>query len=359
MTQRALRLILESGYNCFAVFGAARVEGDSGPVGSTLVEWLDGGSGEPILIVKAGTQFGPYDVVVRLVGEPPEAQMSRVWEDQVEISLLNAQTLALGDLEDGPSEQLAVPVGVHRLRVCATGRGESAERERMFPDDDDAIDDPLQPLEHFLLEFWPSPFAPAVVISETSRFAQEELSPTEPEWPPEHEPGLEAARRVAADLGRDEGSRNLSGHVGEALMSVEVAGTPVRIFNRVKHASGWPPARGGVLSLDERVGDECSFYGDPPDSDGLAPLLGTLQTRVLELDKPQRIVKSWNWTVGGLRRVRLLDEDSTVIMTFEKVSTRGEDPRTLVTVRHTGVPREWVEDLQRLWAWHVALFAAR
>ena len=358
MTQREVRLTLESGYHCFAVFGASRVEGDDSTVSSTLVDWLDDGSGEPILIVRAGAQFGPYDVLVRLVDEPPEAQAIGSWEDQVEISLLSGQTLALGDLEDGPGEQLAVSPGVHRLRVCATGRSESAEREQMFPDED-ATDDATEPLEHFLLEFWSSPFAPVAVLGETSRFARGEVSPTEPDWSPEHEPGLAAARRIAADLRRDEGSRSLSGRVGEALMSAEVAGTPVRVFNRVKLASGSPPARGGVLSLNEEVGDECSFYGDPPDSDGLGPLLGTLQTRVLELDKPRTIIRSWNWTVGGVRRVRLLDEDSTVTMTFKKVNARAEDPRTLVTVRHAGVPREWVEDLQRLWAWHVALFAAR
>ena len=48
-----------------------------------------------------------------------------------------------------------------------------------------------------------------------------------------------------------------------------------------------------------------------------------------------------------------------MVMTFTKTNSKGEDPKTSVTIHHTGVPHEWVDDLQRLWAWDVAVFARR
>ena len=298
MIQQDLSFILESGYRCFAIFGVERFAGDQESLDSTLVEWLEPSPDEPILIVMAGAQLGPYEVLLRIGDEPRAEQLDGSWEDIAEVSLVSAETLALGDIEDGWGHEVPVPAGVYRLRVSAAGRTESAERERALSDED-LSDQALEPLERYLLELWPAHFASAALIGETSQFAHDQLSPPELDWPAEREPGLEAARRVAADLRGDDGSRSLSGRLGEVLVTMEVDGSPLRIFNRVKHANGWPSGNGGALSLNEEVGDSCSFYGDPPDSDGLAPLLGTVETTVLEFDRPRQFAISWNWQVAG------------------------------------------------------------
>ncbi|GAB3263654.1 SRPBCC family protein [Nocardioides dilutus] len=365
MTQQEVAIVIESGYSCFAVFGAEPVGAEDDALGGTLLEWLQPAADmPPDLIVKAGAQFGTYDVTIRVSdgAAPPSIESS--WEDVSEVSVACQGPLALGDLEDGPGEELPVSPGAYRLRVSARGRTESAAREAQFPDDAQP-DGAEEPLEHYLLELWPAAIAPPSVVREQSQFARDLVSPPTPDWPVEREPGLEAARRVAADLRGPDGSRRLSGDLGEVLVIVEVPGTPTRIFNRVKHANGWPPSNGGALSLNESVGDRCSHYGAPPDSNGLAPLLGMLETTVLEIDKPKRFAMSWNWRVAGPdgrpypTNPRLLQTDSTVTMSFAKGNAKDEEARTRVKIHHVGVPVEWVDDLHALWAWDVTVFTRR
>ena len=357
--------VLESGYGCVAVFGAVPVDPADLAIGGTLVEWLDLGSGEsPVLMVKGGSQYGPFDVTVRLLDAAPD-DPDESWEDVSEVSVTAADDLSLGDLETGPEHSVAAPPGSYRLRAAARGRTEGAARERTFPDEDGPSFD--EPLEHLLLELWPAPASAPAVVRETSRFAHEVVDPPAPQWPAERGPGLEAARRVAADLrGLGAGRRILSGELGVVELSTVVAGTRVRVYNRVKLASGWPPANGGTLSSKDAVGDRCRHYADPPDSDGVAPLLGMIETTVLEIDKPERLVLSWNWRVAGPdgrpypTNPLLLAEDAVVELTFTQdgASRPPDEVRTRVEVRHGGVPAEWVEDLRALWAWEVARLAA-
>jgi len=367
VTHAEVSFVLESGYRCFAVFGAARFGQDESLNDSTLIEWLEPTSEERTLVVKAGAQFGPYEVAVR-IGEKAPDEQDASWEDIAEVSLVSDGFLALGDLEDGTGDPIPVSPGVYRLRVSCRGRTESAARESAFPDEDtdeDTDEESEEPLERYLLDLWPAAFADAVSIKEASRFARDQVSPPEPDWPAEREPGLEAARRVAADLRRDPGGRTLSGQLSEAVLVVEVDGSPLRIFNRLKYAHAWPPGNGGMISDNKSLGDGCTYYGDPPDSDGLTPLLGTIETTVLELDKPRRFSLGWNWRVAGPDGAPyptnpvLLHEDSKVTMTFAAFNHRDEQPRTRVTIQHAGVPQEWVEDLRRLWAWDVAIATRR
>lgn len=354
--------VLESGHGCLAVFGAVPPDAAVLDVGGTVVEWLDvGGGSPPTLVVKGGSQFGPYAVTVHVLDAEPEDDAS--WEDVTEVSLVAEEPLSLGDVEDGPTEAIPVPAGSYRMRAGTRGRTEGAARDATFPDEDDADD--LEPIEHMLLELWAAAPAPAVVVRETSTFAHDLVDPPAPDWPAEREPGLEAARRVAADL-RAVGARtlSLSGEPGEVDVTLVVPGTRVRVFNRVKFATGWPPANGGTLSLREKVGQVSRHYGDPPDSDGLAPLLGMVEMEVLELAKPERIVLSWNWRVAGPdgrpfpTNPVLLAQPARVELTCLKADPVGGEPRTTVTVRHSGVPREWVDDLPALWAWEIVRYAA-
>ena len=141
--------------------------------------------------------------------------------------------------------------------------------------------------------------------------------------------------------------------------------TPTQAFNRLRYTNGWPPSNGGGISLNERVGDRAYHYGDRPDPDAQRPLLGTIETVVTEFEKPKRFSLSWNWLIAGPggdlgpNNSPLLESPSTVEMTFVKINDRGQAPRTLVTVRHLGVPAEWTADLPALWRWDIANFTSR
>ena len=84
-----------------------------------------------------------------------------------------------------------------------------------------------------------------------------------------------------------------------------------------------------------------------------------------EFEKPKRFSLSWNWLIAGPggdlgpNNSPLLESPSTVEMTFVKINDRGQAPRTLVTVRHLGVPAEWTADLPALWRWDIANFTSR
>jgi hypothetical protein len=301
-------------------------------------------------------------VTVCVLPDEPEP-ISDLWEDVCEVSVECAGQVAVGELIDGPTRWIDTHLGTHRLRVSARGRTESAEREGLVPDDDDTGHD--EPVEHYRLELWPAAedLAPSI-IREHSRYSRDIVNPPVPRYPPAREAGLIAARRVAADLRRDPGCRQLSGATGALHVTVEVAGTPMKTFNRVRFTRAWPPGNGGALSPYEKVGDQAFYYGDPPDSDGLAPLLGIIETEVIAVDKPRRLVKAWNWQPAGCNGTgprpddpRLLAEDSVVTMTFTKSNSIGGDPRTLIAVDHVGVPTEWVDDLDALWRWDIANYA--
>ncbi len=347
-------VVIEGEHTCFRLEGVTRP-----PVGvevpGTLVEWLD--PEDEVLVVTTGAQFGPYAVTLRTLAAAPPEDAS--WEDVTELSVVASTEVAIGELIDGPEEWVTVAPGHHRVRVSARGRTESAERERTFPDDDLDLEDEV-PLEHYLVEMWPAPPAPPVVVRETSRHAREVVDPPPPDWPQERGPGLIAAHAVAADVRREPGCRVLSGRTCDVRVSAEAPLTPTRTFNRIKLANGWPPGNGGSLNHNDTVGYRASYYADPPDSDGLAPLLGTIETEVLEIAVPKRFVVSWNWRVAGPGgepfpgNPRLLPADSRVTMTFAGINGAGQEPRTLVAVLHSAVPEEWGDDLTNLWDWDLA-----
>jgi hypothetical protein len=354
-------VVIEANHSCFKLFGAYGTEESLDSWSSTLVENLNHTDGvEADFIIKTGSQFGPFAVQLRVLQTSPPDPAER-WEDVVEVSLTLGPEIGVGELIDGPEVWSHVDPGPHRLRVSARGRTESAEREQTFHDDD--LDDDVQDeaLEHYLLELWPAAVTPPTCIRENSQFAHDTIDPPAPQWPVEREAGLIAARAVAADLRKVPGARSVSGQLGEVRVSMEVMDTPTRMFNRVKYANGWPPSNGGGISLNERIGDIAFHYADPPDSDGLAPLLGTIETEVIELAKPKRFAMRWNWRIAGSdgapypTNPRLLETDSTVTMTFAKISAAGQDTRTLIAVHHAGIPIEWVADLESLWLWDLAV----
>jgi hypothetical protein len=90
---------------------------------------------------------------------PDEPPTDPACEDTVEVSIRvnEGDTVGWGTWDWSESGTLALPVGEHRLRASARGR--DAGKEGEF--DPDVVD-------HYLLQFWPSPARADAVVTTTS-----------------------------------------------------------------------------------------------------------------------------------------------------------------------------------------------
>jgi hypothetical protein len=324
---------------------------------NTLIDWWP--DRDPDLsgfVVKTGSQWGPFGVVMQVLDADPGPAPTR-WQDVVELSVEITGDLYVGEIVNGPVGSVAAQPGSYRMRVAAEGRTESAARDASFPDDEDDDDTAL---EHYLVSIWPAPSSASAIVRQDSQYAQDELDPPAPEWPTERDPGLEAAWAIVDDLRGEPGANALPGDLGNLALEVKVPGLPTRVFNRVQYVFGWPPAQGGMVSPDPMA----TAYHDAtlPEFDGPYEQVGHIRTTAVELDKPRQIVLRWNWVLDApgtiTSRPLLLAADSTVTITLQRLSA-GDDPRTLVRLTQDGVPMVWVEHLEKLWAWHLVAMASR
>ena len=359
--------VVDGDHRCFVVSGASAVEG-ADAWNSTLVKWLDHTPGVPAdLIVQTGAQFGPYGVTLRVVDGPP--RRDPLWEDVSELSIDVGTDIGVGELVDGPGESLEVVAGTYRLRVSARGRTEGLAREDSFPNDDTDEAEDEEPLEHYLLELWVAPIAPPEVIREDSQLARDIHEPPTPKWTAERAPGLEAAWALVGDLRNAPGARPLPGELDDLTFVLEFANTPVKLFNRLRYAFGWPPCRGGSGGPDfDAVGGTRYHDATLPEFEGAYDSAGHIVTTMVELTKPRTVVMRWNWIPEVEAtpsrpypldaRPRLLPNDSTVTINLAKINGAQQEPRTLVRLSQTGIPRAWKSDLEKLWTWHLVINAA-
>lgn len=327
---------------------------------NTLMKWW--GDDEPDFVnfvVSTGSQWGPFAVLVKVHDSEP-GPVEQYWQDVVAVSVIAGHELVIGEIVDGPHGQVKTSVGPHRMRVCARGRSESAARDQVIPDDDETDDVHEIALEHYLVELWPAASERAAVLRETSDYAREQVDPSVPTHPPEHERGLDAAWAIVRDLQGASGARQIPGAPTTITVVAELAGTPAKLFNRIKYVFGWPPCNGGMGSPEPGA----TAYHDAtlPEYDRYAQV-GHIATTLIEATKPKRIVKRWNWVLPGtgavVNRPLLLTDDSTVTITIASISGAGDDPRCLVRLVHDGAPGAWGRDLEHLWRWHLIASASR
>lgn len=188
----------------------------------------------------------------------------------------------------------------------------------------------------------------------------------EPEWPVEREPGLAAARAVIADLTAGPGARRLSGSLGDLTIELEFRDTRTRLFNRVGCVFGWPPCKGGSGMPGFEVGHENFYDATLPDSEGRHEQHGSIRTTIVEVDKPSRLIRAWNWLLpspdGSLRlsdHRPLLDADAVLTLDFVASDSTSEEPSTQVRLRLSGIPVEWKDDFTALWTWDMVRFASQ
>jgi uncharacterized protein YndB with AHSA1/START domain len=127
-------------------------------------------------------------------------------------------------------------------------------------------------------------------------------------------------------------------------VSRTVAATPERVFAAWTEAEElaawwWPQLAGTTYDVDARLGGRFRIH---------SPAIGATVTGVYtELDRPRRLVFTWNWDDGEPEAV----VEDTVVVTFEP-----EGSGTLVTVAHSstahvpegGAEQGWNDVLDRM-----------
>lgn len=358
MTGHILSLELGSDEHGFVIEGSAPAL-PSAPVlpENTLLAWWP--EKDPDLsgfLVKTGSQWGPFGVVLQLLDAAPGPPADE-WEDVVELSVDVAGELTVGEIVDGRVGSVPVPPGGYRLRVSARGRTESAIRDREIESADGAAGSPV---EHFLVCIWPAAPSGPAIVREDSRFSQERVESARPQLPADPVDGRAAALAIVREIQYHARERTSPSQLTSLTVEVDVFGRPARVFNQVQHVFGWPPCRSGISGPDPMA----TMYHAatlPDDSTDYAHV-GHIATTLVEVDKPRRVVKRWNWVPEApgpvMTRPLLLADDSLVTITVERLSG-GDNPRTRVRLTQDEIPQAWVEHLEKLWAWHIRRTVAR
>lgn len=325
---------------------------------NTLLNWWP--DTDPELegfFVTGGSQWGPFAIKVRLLDNDPGPPDGR-WEDVVEVAIDTAGVITVNDVVDGYRQSLKVPPGIYRMRLGASGRTEGYDQSVAFT----AEDEDSETHEHFLIEVWVTAAAPAAVLRQDSRHARDLLNPPEPVWPAEREPGLAAAWAVVRDLRGEPGARRIPGELGDLSVELSFPGTPTKLFNRLRYASGWPPCMGGSGGTGDVLGETVYSDATLPEFEGAYDSVGHIAKTLLDLQKPHRLAMGWNWVpevdASPSRpfpldaRPRLLAADSTVTITFVRIKAPGDEATAcVVRLKHVGVPLAWSTDLKDLWTW--------
>ncbi|AKZ59682.1 hypothetical protein SAM23877_6637 [Streptomyces ambofaciens ATCC 23877] len=115
------------------------------------------------LLLVTGLHTGRVGLTVEVHGAAPP--LDDGWEDVVEASFrpASASTVVLPP-GDGPLCALDLLPTDHRVRYCGRGMDRVREEERAVREDG-------PPVDHYLLQFWPAPPAPDLVVRQTSHSA--------------------------------------------------------------------------------------------------------------------------------------------------------------------------------------------
>ncbi len=364
--------VISTGYSCVVV----RARDDDQlvsvePPNSTLVtvpDQADDVGGD--LWVNTADQFGPFHVATRRFAAEP-GDPGPEWEDVVEVSMITQGKVVVTEMVDNnPQIDLLNEPGEYRLRVSARGR-----RIRDFADDDDEEEfDDGPPKEWYLLEVWPAPVTDPVVVRLTSPFALYELNPPPPLVIPAGEAGLAAAGRIGRDVDGTPGARILSGEVGSVHVERTIRGTRRRLFGLCSHLLTWSATwiegsswsysvRGMSPDGDEYALDNAHRGYSHKHADQLTGRTGLIQYSFVEVDKPHRAVRDFQWYFNQNRPDLMWPEEPEPFlpvptrMTVTLVQSRDDagDPWTTISIDHDQLPVEWLEDMETYWNYQLSI----
>ena len=190
---------------------------------------------------------------------------------------------------------------------------------------------------------------------------------------PEGEAGLAAAARIGRDVEGDPGARVLSGELGSVVVERALEGTRRKLFRLLAYLTTWSHLwvhgehqlswMWGGAWVNYELGEELLAYSsDHPDQ--LTGRRGAIVFEFVEVEKPARVVRRWNWLrptregiAGRHDSLPFLAEDS-VLTTTLMTSRRDGVAWTTVSMEHAGLPVEWLSDMETYWNYQLAIAEA-
>ncbi len=186
---------------------------------------------------------------------------------------------------------------------------------------------------------------------------------------PEAEAGLAGAARIGADIDRAAAHRTLSGDLGTASATMAIAEKLSWVTNMFEAGKIWTPALDGYGARSGLYADVAGEYWDTcyvKDATHPDHIAGTTMSAILtrprdEHDPPRSSALWWQWgtpvppfhpTIGTPRDYEpFLGTDAKVDVRYE----RNRDTSVTVSLEHSGVPAEWVDDLSAWWTYQFAI----
>jgi hypothetical protein len=313
------------------------------------------------LWVLPGSQVGRCAVTTRVheVGQHPSDDQ---WEDIVEFSMLTTGTVVVTDLVDNdPTAEWLKRPGWWRVRVSARGRAAPRGATENSSTDD--------PVEWYLLDAWPASPADQTTAPDIVRLTSAQTDRADqPLVVPESKDGLAAAQRIGRDVDQGPGARTLTGELGSATAERTIRGTRRRLFKACAHLTTWShewvplPSWSFSSTPGQDFGlDREHWASAGKHKDQLTGRRGAIRWSFVEVDKPHRAVRAWNWQRPQGRApspffpgISVLDKDSTVTLTLME-SKRANQPWTTITFTHDGLPVEWLADMATYWDYQLAI----
>ena len=306
------------------------------------------GAGGPSFFISVDNSDAAVEARVHQVDSPP-ALNEDDFEEVVEFSCVGPAVLS--DPWATETHELVVieRPGPHRVRLACGSAGRRRELWELW--------------------VWPAEPEPGVVLLNPEAqvyFNYLDL--------PEAEVGLAAAARIGRDVDRAPGCRTLSGQTGTATASRVCRGPLAEHRLRFYGPHTWTRTPEGLAWLAQISGYPGWFPEDPDHPDQLVGRTGMLKTapvtdRSVEdtrsRSKPPIVVKV-NWYVSDTApRAHLDPAEARPLLpewTLQQTSfSRVKDPdgssATLITVDHSGLPVEWVDDMRDWWTFQLAIQA--
>lgn len=298
------------------------------------------------LIVTTGAHWGPVHVQAAAYGTAPPLPGDE-WEDVVELSVRCTTGLQVVDLGGTPRVRIVDRGGEYRLRVSASGR--AAGRERYSSGLRSKV------LERYSIEVWRAAWAAPRVLRET------DIEPDGEAAAVEHMPaGRLAAMRICVDLRGRPGARALSGRRGSTRAEYEYRVTRRKLFRQFEDLywlTGGGSRNGGLVVGN---GYNCrGFTSSNPDRfEAILGDGGEIRSVYADFRAPQFITVDWNWFIPPASGSRYIPDlvaflDPPAELRVDLAQRKDEDQRavTTVTLEHSGLPVEWIDDMTDFWKW--------
>lgn len=218
---------------------------------------------------------------------------------------------------------------------------------------------------NLLVQAWPAPPTAATVL----RVVDKQPVDVWQVGLPEAEAGLAGAARIGSYVDRAPGCRPLSGELGTASASMDIPGSMNKLTNlfevgiiRTPALDGSSSKMRGVYDADGNFWSTCYVKNaDHPDRMAGTTMSGILTRPRVEHDPPRRSALWWRWgtpvppfhdILGTPKSYEpLLAQDSLLDVRYD----RNPDKTITVTLEHSLVPVEWVDDLSAWWTYQLAI----